>query len=280
VLLLLLGTAVALYRRWWTGFWGAWFFLVLAPTSSVLPIADVAFEHRMYLPLAAVVAVAVIGGCDVLRALSRRLAVPTRMVGWLGLGLVAAVSLGLGMATVRRNDDYRSELGMWSDVVARRPDNPRAHYTLGNVLDREGRLAEAMRQYDEALRLKPDYVDAHVNLGAALLASGRQADAMGHFSEAIRLKPGSAQAHNNLGAVLFSQGRLPEAIEHLSAAARLDPASSETERNLATALLYHGQVDEAIAHYNRALAINPGDADARKELAAAMARRTKSGPGS
>ncbi len=69
VLALLAATLWSLYRKSWVGFWGAWFFLILAPTSSILPIADLAFEHRMYLPLAAVVVVAVVGGHGLLESL-------------------------------------------------------------------------------------------------------------------------------------------------------------------------------------------------------------------
>src|SRR5947209_19178438 len=88
---------------------GAWFFLILAPTSSIFPIADVAFEHRMYLPLATVVVLVVVGGHEALEYVFRRLPAPDARLRWLELGLATAAILALASATARRNEDYRSD---------------------------------------------------------------------------------------------------------------------------------------------------------------------------
>lgn len=152
--------------------WGAWFFLILAPTSSVMPIADLAFEHRMYLSLAAVVAVIVIGGHDLFRRIGRRLQVADRVRGGTEVALALVVVIALASTTHRRNEDYRSELGMWRDTVAKRSDNARAHLALGLMLKEQGKLPEAMVYYDRAIRLKPGYAEAHNNLGNALARGG------------------------------------------------------------------------------------------------------------
>ena len=121
-------------RRPWLGFLGAWLLAILAPTSSVVPLADTMFEHRMYLPLVAVVVLAV-------------LALRLGRGRW---GLVAGAGLVVAFAgmTVRRNADYRSELTLWRDTVAKRPSNVRAHYTLGAALFATGRAEEAIARYD------------------------------------------------------------------------------------------------------------------------------------
>jgi tetratricopeptide (TPR) repeat protein len=232
VLALIVGTALALQRRLWVGFWGAWFFLILAPTASILPIADVAFEHRMYLPLAAVVVVTVIGGHDLLALLGRRLLVSENLLGWLEADLVVAVVAVLGYATVHRNAGYRSELAMWSDTVAKRPDNRRAHGNLGNALDRPGKLGEALAHYSEAPRLKPDFPQAQNNLGAALYRQGQFKEAAAHSAEALRLDPNFAEAHNNLGAAFGGQGKFEEAIGHFAEAVRLKPDFTEARDSL------------------------------------------------
>ena len=270
VLVLVFGTALALYRQSWLGFWGAWFFLILAPTSSVYPIADVAFEHRMYLPLAGVVAIVVIGGHEVLGFLLRRLAAPDALQRWLEFGVAGVAVVALTSVTARRNEDYRSDFGMWSDNMAKRPDNPRPHLNLGNVLDRQGKSPEAMSQFLEALRLKPDYAEAHNNLGAALLEKGQLNEAIAHFSEAVRIRPRYESAHNNIGAAFVRQGRLDEAIAHLSEAVRLDPNYAGAHFNLGYALAARGKIDDAIAHYSTALRINPDYAQAHNALGNAL----------
>jgi tetratricopeptide (TPR) repeat protein len=273
IVVLLVATALALYRQFWAGFWGAWFFLILAPTSSIYPIADIAFEHRMYLPLAAVAVLAVIGAYRSLEWGLGRLAAPDSVQRWLAVGLVAMAVLVLVSATARRNADYRSDFAIWTDIVAKRPGNPRAHFALGNVLDRQGRPQEAVAQYVEALRLKPDYAAAHVNLGAILLGQNQVDEAITHLTEAVRLKPNDDHAHTNLGAALFSQGKVAEAITHLSDAVRLNPNSAEAHYNLAVALTSHGQLDEAIGYYSKAVQLDPSSATTHVDFANALVRK-------
>jgi tetratricopeptide (TPR) repeat protein len=255
---LLAGTVVAL-RRWPAiGFAGAWFFAILAPTSSVVPVADTMFEHRMYLPLVAVVALAVLGGFA--------------LAGRRSLIVFAALAVGLGWATVIRNQDYRSELALWSDTVAKRPENVRAHYTLGSALFEAGRVSEALQQYEEALHLKPDSAETHINLGNALTRTGRPAEAVRHYEEALRLKPGAADAHANLGNALVRMGRMTEAIRHYEEALRIKPGSADAHNNLGNALAQSGRLDEAIRHYEAAIRLKPSLVDAYGNLGNALAQ--------
>ena len=172
------------------------------PHVERLPIADIAFEHRMYLPLAAVVVLAVIGGYNALEIAFRRIAAPGLLRRYVQFGLAGAAIVALSTTTARRNEDYRSEYALWSDNVAKRPDNPRAQYTLGNVLDRMGKPKEAISHFSEAVRLKPDYVDPHVNLGAILLAQGKLDEAIAQFTEArapqAELQRGPQQSRRGL----------------------------------------------------------------------------------
>ncbi len=107
--------------RWpeWS-FVGAWFFLILAPTSSLFPIKDLAFEHRMYLPLAAVTTGVVVGGWVAGQWLVRRGIIPLLPLQATGGLLVMFVGLALGTLAFQRNLDYRSELSIWKDTVAKR----------------------------------------------------------------------------------------------------------------------------------------------------------------
>ncbi len=152
---LLAVTAWAVVRRPALGFLGAWFFLILAPTSSVMPIKDACFEHRMYLSLAAVVAGAVIAGY----ALIRRLARDSALLGNrrpLAAVLALAVAVALGCATFRRNADYRTEISIWEDTTRKRPENPGPWYNLGVAYVNASRYDEAIRSCDKALDLEPN----------------------------------------------------------------------------------------------------------------------------
>jgi Flp pilus assembly protein TadD len=258
VVLLVAGTVAALRYRPVLGLVGVWFLAILAPTSSVVPVADVMFDHRMYLPLAAVVALLACG----IYALSGRRS--------LIVGLALAV--GLGGLTARRNEDYRSELALWRATVAKRPGNPRVHNNLGIALMQAGRADEAMTHYATALQIAPEYPDAHNNLGLALFQAGRIPEAVGHYEAALRLKPDYAEAHFNLGNARLQAGLLPEAAEHYEAALRLRPDYAEAHCNLGTTRLQSGRTEAAIGHYEAALRLKPDYADAHYNLAEALVR--------
>jgi protein O-mannosyl-transferase len=149
VLLLLAATVYACARRAWPGFLGAWFFLILAPTSSVLPIfTEIAAERRMYLPLASIVLL-------VLAVLWRYVPMP----GARG-ALVALLAVVLGGLTIARNTMYRSAVVIWSDAVAKRPDNARAHFFLAVAYRDLHDLKRMREENDMALKLLPNFQPA------------------------------------------------------------------------------------------------------------------------
>ncbi|HVW21470.1 MAG TPA: tetratricopeptide repeat protein [Opitutaceae bacterium] len=250
LVLALLGlTAWALARRPVAGFLGAWCFAILAPSSSFVPlVTQTAAEHRMYLPLAGVVALVVLGVAGPARTL---LAPPLRIAG--ALGLVA----GLAFATWERNLDYRTEHAIWAQAVRAYPSNARAHYNLGTTLEHAGARGEAEAQYREAIRLKPDYADPRNNLGEQLLGEGRVAEAEAEFRAALRLQPANAQIAYNLGNALIQAGRPDEAIRFLEGALKLRPAYAEAESNLGVAYSLLGRYQDARLHYAASLRIDP-----------------------
>jgi tetratricopeptide (TPR) repeat protein len=259
LLLLAAGTAVSLWRRPALGFLGAWFFAILAPTSIVPVATQTMAEHRMYLPLAAVVALTVIG--------------THRLVGRRCLLAFLALAVSLGWLTLRRNEVYGSELSFWSDIMAKRPENARAYVNLGNISLAQGRVAEAIARYETALRLQPNLPETESNLSNALAQAGRPVDAVAHGEAALRLDPDSPNAHINLGNALMQLGRTAEAIAHYEAALRVQPEAADTRINLGAALVKAGRVDEAIAHYEAALRVEPDRAETEYALAGALMSR-------
>jgi Flp pilus assembly protein TadD len=270
VLLLMVLTLVALWRKPPLGFCGAWFFVILAPTSSVVPIiTQTGAEHRMYLPLVGLIAPLVLGSYELWHRVSGPLGRPRAAP----VLVVALLVTALGARTIARNADYRSPLAIWATVVERWPTNPRAHLNLGNALASADRLPEAIAQYESALLLEPDRAEAHLNLGNALVGMGRLPEAIGQFEEAVRLKPDYTGAHLNLGDALASAGRLPEAIRHFDEAVRLKPdLAAGIHVDLGRALASAGRLEEAIGQYEEALRLQPDLAIAHVNLGNALAR--------
>jgi Tfp pilus assembly protein PilF len=259
-----LGATVYLWRRSPPlGFLGFAFFLLLAPTSSVVPVTyQPMAESRLYLPLAAVLVGLVL---TVQRMAARR----TLLIG----SAVAALCLTL---TVRRNADYATEQRIWEDNLTKQSGNWRAHYSLALIYaNTPGRAADAAEQFAATVRLRPDYADGLSNLaGALLVMEGRLEEAVRHAEAALRLDPNHVYAHANLGLALMSlPGREREALEHLAAAARLAPNDVEARSSLANALFgIPGRLQEALVEYEAAVRLKPDRADLRNNYAGALFR--------
>jgi tetratricopeptide (TPR) repeat protein len=172
------------------------------------------------------------------------------------------------------------QVGLWRDdrtlfghLVEVMPGNRLAHHILGCVDLGERRLDDAIREFEEALRIAPGYAEAISNLGVALELSGRADQAAEKYEEALRFSPGLAEAHHNLGRLLLVQHRLAPAIEHLEAALRSNPDLVEAHANLGDAFLVEGRRDDAIAQYQKALELRPGWAEIARKLELARSAR-------
>lgn len=217
VSLLFVLTVIGVWRRHPLGFVGAWFFVILAPTSSVLPIVtEVAAEHRMYLPLAAVVAFIVIGVYVFGRFLSERATFGSRsrIAQAIGILLLLAVTIILGLLTRARNLDYASDEAIWRDTIAKQPDNPRARTALGADLVIAGRYAEAEAELQKAVALDPARAEALSNLGAAEYALGRIDASIVHLERALALRPEYTDAHRNLAESYVARRQDARAVPH------------------------------------------------------------------
>ena len=258
VVLTLLGVTVwALIKKPRTGFLGAWFFLILAPSSSVLPlVTQTMAEHRMYLPLAAVIAFLVLG-------VHSRLRRPAPLFTFT-FTLTLAVSLGL--MTAARNRDYRDAVTIWTDTVTKYPQSARAHENLAVALLRLGHPAEADHHFARAVALQPGYVTAHYDWGAALLDQGRVQEAIAELQTAVRLAPEHADARVNLGNALVRAQRAAEAIPHYEAALQLRPAA-DAHYDLGLALVGSGRAGDAAEEFRAALQLDPNLPEAHYQLA-------------
>jgi tetratricopeptide (TPR) repeat protein len=255
VIVLLAGT-VALWRRHRpVAYLCTWFFVTLAPTSTVVPIAtEVAAERRMYLPLAACVVLAVVGVASAVgRLASGRTRPPVRIAA----GLLAAVCIVLVTLTVRRNGEYRTSVGIWQTVLDRRPQ-PRAHYNMGIALKGEGRRDEAMREYRAAAA--GGLADAHYALGFELDLEGKHAEAVAHLTEYVRRVPDDMnviRAHALLGRALMTLGRRPEAEAAFRQVLRMQPRNMDAIGGLADTLVAERRFDEAIETYRSYIGLAP-----------------------
>jgi len=258
VLLLVSGTAVALWKAPRIGFLGACFFLILAPSSSIVPLATQTMaEHRMYLPLAVIITLASL--------------TLYRIGGRLVLLSGFALALLLTQLTISRNRDYVTAESLWRDTIKKWPSCARAHNNLGSVYFESGRKDEALTEYEKAIQLDPLLSNAHYNLGVALLDADCRAEARRLFEEELQINVNHAQARFQLGRLHVEAGESAQAISFLQESLRIKPDNAPAHYYLGDALAAMGRNTEARACYEHALALHPDYAAAHCSLADTLA---------
>jgi protein O-mannosyl-transferase len=270
----LLALTVALLRcRPRLGFLGACCWITLAPTSSIVPmVTEVGAERRMYLPLAAITVLCVVGVQFLGETLVEKM--PARMPRVAGIGAVALLAAGstaLATATVTRNLEFSSPLAMAQTVLERYP-TPIAHQMLGITLLEAGRRQEAMAELRKALPTAPR---ARYFLGVELLKNGSVNEGIAELQALVREQPpynaDVVDAHGFLGSAFAEQERWPEAIAEFRAILQVVAEYPMAELFLANALFASSQWDEAIIHYDTYLVTAPNDEGALNNLGVALA---------
>jgi protein O-mannosyl-transferase len=250
-----------------------WFFLTLSVESSIIPIVDVIFEHRLYLPsigLFLCFTIAVFAGLGALQARRPKgdilsfLSSPKPLIGF-----VVLILLLFAVISYQRNHVWKDERTLWEDVVRKAPGKARGHNNLGLVYWNLKRSEEALNEYQVALTLNPDYLEAHNNIGMAYQGLRRFEEAIREYQTALTLEPGFTPAYYNLGTVYHDLGRLEEAIREYEKALMLDPRYVKARVSLGIAYHARGRFDDAIREYERAITHDPQFAKAYVNLGAA-----------
>jgi protein O-mannosyl-transferase len=273
-----------LFKRPWLGFvWFGLFFVILAPSSSVMPIIDVAFEHRMYLPLLAVMISVVALLWLGVRRLAVNGAIPRESVTRSLTVAACAIMLVLAARSFIRTYDFRSEIDAWRAVTLTSPENQRAWYTVAMSHVEAGLYNDSLPYFERAHELEPQdpatlagvalaqaklgksdlaalAFDAgwptagrvkrtYATFGAAALAFDDMPRAKKAYIEAIKFDPGNVIAHTNLGVVLARMGDKEAAFKEFQTAYDLAPEYYEQQINLAEAYQTLGNLQEAGKRY-------------------------------
>ena len=220
------------------GFLGVWFFGSLSVTSLVPGIYQMIVEHRMYLPLAAIL----VAAAALLWNAGTRIAL-----------VVSAVAISVcATLTFARNEQYKSAVTLWQDTVNKRPDNETAQVSLAVALYKANRISEAIPHYEAALALRPSATDTLNDLGCALVSLNRIDEALPHLKEAARLKPQVVEYRLNLANALAAKGYFDQAIPEFQEVVRIEPTNAKAHLSLAMALLQVGRQTEAEHEYSEA----------------------------
>jgi tetratricopeptide (TPR) repeat protein len=246
-LLGLLSLGVWLYRRSRLISFGIfWFFLALSVESSIIPIRDVIFEHRMYLPLA--------GYCLVLAGIFYHF--KDRIKPRMAVIIWAALIVGLGASAYARNQVWRDDLLLWHDTVTKSPDKARPHDARGKALMERGNHQLAEKDFIRALKIDPAYANAWYNLGYLREMKGRSREAWDCYTRAIKYKSDYAKAYNNRGAISLSLGEFDLAEKDFLFSIAAHKNVSLPYYNLAKVYYFQQRYPEALIQIKQSLALD------------------------
>lgn len=136
------------------------------------------------------------------------------------VGIVIAL---LTYLTYERNKVWQDDVSLWEDVVAKAPDNPRAHNNLGRAYGVNSRDLEAILEFKKATSILPNYALAYMNMAVSYGRLEMVPEAEFYYKKAIDSYPGLADSYYNYGFLLYSKQRYEEAYPVLKKYIELDP---------------------------------------------------------
>lgn len=230
-----------------------WFFLTLAVESSIIPISDLMFEHRTYLPSFGFFLLITAGIFQVLYTKS----------GALTYALFTFI-IGLNsLLTFQRNKVWKDELSLWNDVVSKSPEKARPYLNRGVAYWTAGQTAKAVSDYRKAISLNPEhYASAYFNLAVAEAAMGQADQAIEHYTKAIAISPDYAIAYDGRGVVYGNRKEWDKALQDFSEAIRVSPGFAKAYYNRGSLYSARSQWKEAISDYTKAVELDPKYTDA------------------
>jgi tetratricopeptide (TPR) repeat protein len=276
-----------------------WYLGMLVPVIGLVQVGEQAWADRYtYLPLVGLF-IAVVWTASEL--LARKAAPSAKLISRI---LAVAVAIPLLILTSLQITYWKSTRSLFQHAADVTKDNYMAINLLGSLDAKEGRLDEALKKYDTALRLRPGYPEArfcranaldelgkideaiaeykhvlwykpiqeqtHILLGTALAKQKKFDEATAHYLAALKLNPDSLLAHNNYAKLLQTQGRLDDAVEHYTAALKLDPKLPQAHNNLGVLLVQRGNLPDGLAQLRQAVSLQPTNSESQFNLALAL----------
>ncbi|MFZ4439369.1 MAG: tetratricopeptide repeat protein [Syntrophales bacterium] len=251
-----------------------WFFVTMSVESSIIPIQDVIFEHRVYLPAIGFFLALICGVAYIVTETSANQSIVIRKAF---IPVMILVVLGLSVTAYARNAVWRDEITFWEDVVRKSPGKVRPHYSLGLYYALAGRFDDAIKEHQMAIILNPDALESYNDVAAIAIKQNRLDDAARILQAAFKVRPGYLEGHLNMGLIYEKQGRLDDALREYQMATtegvwnRATPVTARN--NMGVIYARQGRLDDAVREYQTAIKLNPDYAIAHNNLSSVYKRQ-------
>jgi len=231
-----------------------WFFITLSVESGIVPIKDVIFEHRLYLPTMGF-------GIFLSSVISLMIKDKKKIAIFLSI-----IVLGFSFITYNRNKVWRTEISLWEDVVKKSPNKARPHNNLGLAYKEKGMFDKAIEEYEKVLDIDSGYVDAHNNLGIVYMKRGKLNDAERKFRKILEIDPEYYKAYHNLGIIYAQKGWFDKAIPNFKKSLQINSHYAETYNNLGLVYGSRNKYREAVSAFKKAAILKPKNGEIRYNL--------------
>ena len=235
-----------------------WFYITILVESSIIPIRDVIFEHRLYLPSVGIV-LSIVGLMRLKFEWKREL-----------YTLFSIIIFIFCIACYNRNIVWQNEFTLWTDCLRKSPDSSLARNNLGLAYYKQGNLEKAIKEFNSALKLnlkKQDKALIYNNLYIIYISQAKIDEAMRMVLMALKTDPFSAEAHNNIANIYSHQGKLENAINEYEIALKIKPnMAAEIHYNIGIAYKKSGFMKKAKEEFMYALKTNPNFLPAYQEI--------------
>jgi protein O-mannosyl-transferase len=180
--------------------------------------------------------------------------------------VIGMIVLLYSVGTINRNPVWSDEVTLWVDVVDNSPENATAREYLGYALYSQGRIDDAIVQYQASLKMNPNGYKSYMNLGVAYHAKGRHYEAIQQYLTAVKLNPSLIDAHVNIANALVEMGFRDKAVEAYQIALKLDPSSARAHHGLGITFGNAGLYDKAIEQFETAFQLDPTNQNYKLDL--------------
>ena len=241
-----------------------WFFLTLIPESSIFPIRDLMFEHRLYLPMF---------GYGLLIASLAYYLIGRKNTRIMVTALIC-ITLFYSALAFTRNFVWKDEISLWNDVIKKSPESAGAYSSRGNAYAAKGDIDQAIADYDRAIMLDPEFVDVYNNRANAYKKKGDMPKAIADYVKVLQFNPFHVPGLYNLGVTFMEEKDYDKAIDLFTKAIQLDPRMAESYNGRGNCYIQKGDIDRAIPDFENAVQYNPHLLAARFMLGISYTRKS------
>ena len=250
-LLALVGLSLYLFKKQKLISFGImWFFITISIESSFIPLADLIFEHRTYLPSVGFFMILTLGIFQLMWQKNKKIA----------LGLIFLIIGTNSFATYQRNKIWKNEGTLWNDVIAKSPDKARPYLCRGNYYKNLKRNKEALSDFTKSISLNPAYIEPYNNKGTTLYNEGLLTEALSYLNYAIENSPDYTEAYINKGIVLATQKKYTTALENYNKAIEIEPNNADIYINRSLTYLNMGDKNKSCLDISTAIKLKHPEA--------------------